>query len=89
MRKLRSPRPFSSTRKPIPRTLDPKRLNRQASKHLLRHPLGRSPNHKSTTNPTTNSNFLVALKGGSGQSPPKQSYRAPGENAATNCFQEP
>ena len=88
MRKLRSPRPFSSTGKPIPRTLDPKRLNRQASKHLLRHPLGRSPNHKSTTNPT-NSDFLVALKAGSGQSPPKQSYRAPGENAATNCFQEP
>jgi hypothetical protein len=82
MRKSRSPRPFSSTRKPIPRTLDPKRLNRQASKHLLRHPLGRSPN-------PTNSDFLVALKAGSGQSPPKQSYRAPPENAATKCFQEP
>ena len=64
-------------------------LNRQASKHLLRHPLGRSPNHTSSADPTTNSDFLVALKAGSGQSPPKQSYRAPAENAATKCFQQP
>ena len=88
MSKPRISRPFSS-RKPIPRTLDPKHLNRQASKHLLKHPLAQSPNHTSSANPTTNSDFLVALKAGSGQSPPKQSYRAPRENAATKCFQQP
>jgi hypothetical protein len=90
MSKPSSPRPFSSTTKPIPRTLHPKCLKRQTTKHLLRHPLDLSPN---PTNPTNNSNntffLLEALKGGIGQSPPKQSYTEPKENAATKCFQEP
>ena len=88
MRKSRSPRPFSSTRKPIPRTLDPKHLNRQASKHPLRHPLGLQLQPQKHHQPHQQ-RLSVALKAGSGQSPPKQSYRAPRENAATKCFQEP
>jgi hypothetical protein len=49
----RSRRHYSSRRKPKLRTLSPQCLNRQASKLLLKHPLGRSPNHTST-NPTNN-----------------------------------
>jgi cytoskeletal protein RodZ len=50
-----------------------------ASKHLLNHPLGRSPNHNSTY-PNQNSlnhtnkscNRCLALRGGAGPSPPKK-----------------
>ena len=55
-----------------PRTLGSQCLNRRASKHLLRHPLSRSPNHNST-NPSHKSNHCQALNKGTGPSPPKES----------------
>ncbi|HKH37164.1 MAG TPA: hypothetical protein VKA82_08350 [Rubrobacter sp.] len=61
-----------SSRKPKPRNLSRHRLNRLASKHLLKHPLAQSPDHNSI-NHTNNSNRFLALKGGAGPSPPKES----------------
>ena len=75
---------------PNPQTLSPKCLNYLASKRLLKHPLGRSPNHNSSPNPTNKSNlFCQALKKGAGPSPPKESFIAPTEHVTTNCFPEP
>ncbi len=71
-RKLGSRRHYSSRRKPNPRTLSPQCLNRRASKHLLRCPLSRSPDHNST-NPTNKSKFCRGMNKGSGQSPPNES----------------
>src|SRR5829696_4004460 len=45
----------SARRKSKPRTLSPKCLDRQTSKHILGHPLSQSPNHNAT-NPSHRSN---------------------------------
>ena len=71
-RKRRSSRRYS-IRKPKAGTLSPQRLNRRAGKHLLKHPLGRCPNHDSSTNLSHKSNRCLTLKGGAGLSPPKES----------------
>jgi hypothetical protein len=45
-----------------------------AGKALLKHPLGPSPNHKSTTtSPTNKNNSCLEPKGGAGHSQAKQS----------------
>jgi hypothetical protein len=71
-RKRRSSKRYSS-RKPKAGTLSPQRLNRRAGKHLLKHPLGRCPNHNCSTNLSHKSNRCLTLKGGAGLSPPKES----------------
>jgi hypothetical protein len=72
-RRLRNRRRYSS-RKPNPQNLSPKCLNRLASKHVLRQPLGRSynPNHNST-NLTNKSNRCLGPNKEAGPSLPKQS----------------
>ena len=77
-RKPTSRRHYSSSRrknKPNARTLSPQRPNwLVAGKALLKHPLGPSPNHKSTTtSPTNKNNSCLEPKGGAGHSQAKQS----------------